>query len=108
MFVSVSTWSQAGESGACTPKNRLLLTRLIYNDLHLNILAPGIFLKFPMEMKKFGFTEIKLFPFHRILKNGWHGGGSSEPPESPLDPPLLIETSMYMYASADTFWLHHT
>ena len=39
---------------------------------------------------------------------GGHGGGSSEPPDPKLDLPLLIETSMYMYAYAQTFWLHPT
>ena len=39
---------------------------------------------------------------------GGHGRGSSEPPEPKLDPPLLIETSMHMYANAQAFWLHPT
>ena len=45
-----------------------------------------------------------------ISKNGGGGAwrGSSEPPEPKLDPPLLIETSMYTYANAQTFWLHPT
>ena len=33
-------------------------------------------------------TETKLFHFHRIFNNGWQRGGSSKPPEPPLDPPL--------------------
>ena len=42
-----------------------------------------------MKMKYFGLTETKLFYFHGIFKNGGRGGGSSEPPEPPLDPLLL-------------------
>ena len=42
-------------------------------------------------MKYFGLTETKLFHFHRIFKNGGWGGGSSEPHEPPLDPPLYKE-----------------
>ena len=37
------------------------------------------------------------------IERGGAGGGSSEPPESKLDPPLLIETSMYTYANAQTY-----
>ena len=33
-------------------------------------------------------TETKLFHFHGIFKNGGQRGGSDEPPEPPLDPPL--------------------
>ena len=29
-----------------------------------------LLLKYPMKMKSFGLTEIKLFHFHRIFKNG--------------------------------------
>ena len=53
-----------------------------------------------MKMKKFGLTETKLFHFHRIFKNGGQGGGPSERPEPPLDPPLL---SSYCHAS-----FHHS
>ena len=35
-------------------------------------------------------TETKLFHFQRIFKNGGRGGGSSEPREPPLDPPLTF------------------
>ena len=35
--------------------------------------------------------ETKLFHFHRIFKNGGQGGGSSEHPEPPLDPPLHLD-----------------
>ena len=41
-----------------------------------------------MKMKSFGLTESKLFHFHRIFKNVGQGGGSSQPHESPMDPPL--------------------
>ena len=40
VFVSVSTWSQYSKADAAH-----------ISDLHLNILAPVIFLKFPMKMK---------------------------------------------------------
>ena len=54
-------------------------------------------------------TDTKLIHFHRISKNGGGiEGGSSEHPEPKLDPQLLIETSMYMYANAQAFWLHLT
>ena len=43
-----------------------------------------------MKMKKNGLTETKLFHFHRVFKNGDEEGGSIEPPEPPLDPPLII------------------
>ena len=36
-------------------------------------------LKYSMKMKLFGLIETKLFHFHRILKNGGLGGGSSKP-----------------------------
>ena len=42
--------------------------------------------------KKNGLTETKLFHFHRIFKYGGHRGGSLEPPEPPLDPPLSMPT----------------
>ena len=44
----------------------------------------------------------QIISFYRISKNGWHGAGSSAPPEPKLDPPLLIHV-----ANAQTFWLHH-
>ena len=47
-----------------------------------------IFLKYLMKMKYFGLTETKLFHFHWIFKNGERESGSSETPDSPLDPPL--------------------
>ena len=34
--------------------------------------------------------QTKLFHFHKIFKDGWLGGGSSEPPEPPLNPPLTF------------------
>ena len=40
-------------------------------------------------MKKFGLTETKLFYIHRISKIRGRERGSSEPPEPPLDPPLI-------------------
>ena len=43
----------------------------------------SFFLKYPMKI------ETKLFHFHRIFKNRGQEGGSIEPPEPPLDPPLL-------------------
>ena len=42
-------------------------------------------------------NETKLFHFHRIFKKGG-GGCSSEPPELPLDRPLLLS----LYKSQDT------
>ena len=42
-----------------------------------------------MKMKKFGLNETKLFHCHGIFKNWGWGGGSSKPPEPPLDPPLV-------------------
>ena len=44
------------------------------------------FLKYPMKMKSFGLTEIKLFHFHRIFKNGGQegGGGVRVNPLNPL------------------------
>ena len=39
-------------------------------------------------------SETKLFHFHGIFKNGWQGGGSSEPP---LDPPLDWQISPVKY-----------
>ena len=42
-------------------------------------------------MKQFG-LETKLFHFHGILKHIGQGGGSSELPEPPLDPPLALPT----------------
>ena len=68
MFVSVSTWSQYSKDTFSPDAAHI-------SDLHLNILAPVIFLKFPMKMKQFGLTEIKLFHFHRIFKIGGGGGG---------------------------------
>ena len=41
-----------------------------------------------MKMKQFGLTDTKLFHFHRIFKTGGREGGSSEPLQHPLDPPL--------------------
>ena len=44
-----------------------------------------------MKMKYFGLPETKLFHFHRIFKNGGVGRGvQANPPEPPLDLPLLI------------------
>ena len=43
----------------------------------------SFFSKYPMKMKD------KLFHFHRIFKHEGWGGGSSEPPEPHLDPPLM-------------------
>ena len=57
----------------------------------------SFFLKYPMESKEFGLIETKLFHFHRIfenkgyLKTGGGEGGSSEPPDTPLDPPLNLK-----------------
>ena len=48
------------------------------------------YLKISHENEWFGPIETNLFHFHRISKNGGHGGGSSEPHEPKLDPPLLI------------------
>ena len=48
------------------------------------------YLKISHENEWFGPIEPNLFHFHRISKNGGHGGGSSEPHEAKLDPPLLI------------------
>ena len=42
----------------------------------------------PIKMKYFGLSKTKLFHFHGIFKNEGWGGGSSEPPGPPLDPPL--------------------
>ena len=46
-----------------------------------------------MEMKFFGLIETKLFNFLRISINWGQGGGSSVPPDPPLDPPLLYVVS---------------
>ena len=46
-------------------------------------------------MKLFGLTENKLLYFHRILKDRGGERGSSEPPESPLDPPLKEENIFF-------------
>ena len=43
MFVSVYTWSQYSKEFSPDAAH--------ISDLHLNILAPVIFLKFPMKMK---------------------------------------------------------
>ena len=50
-----------------------------------------IFLRYPMKMKKIGLTESKLFHSIGYLKTGGGGGEGclSEPPEPPLDPPLI-------------------
>ena len=42
-----------------------------------------------MKLKYFGLTETKLFNLPVIFKNRVWGGGSSEPPEPPLDPTLF-------------------
>ena len=49
-------------------------------------------------------SETKLFHFHRIFNDGWAIGGSSEPREPPLEPPLgtvfaqdYMSKYMYMY-----------
>ena len=55
-----------------------------------------IFLKYPLKIKRFGFTETKLFHFHRIFKMGGGGGGGEggrggvvpANPLKPLDPPF--------------------
>ena len=44
-----------------------------------------------MKIKEFGLTETKLFHFDRILKSRGQGGGSSDSPEPPLDPPLCTD-----------------
>ena len=44
MYVSVSTWSQYSKETFSPDAAHI-------SDLHLNILAPVIFLKFPMKMK---------------------------------------------------------
>ena len=54
----------------------------------------SLFLKYSMKRKQFGLTGTKLFHFHRIFQNirpggGSRAGGSSEPSELPLNPPLI-------------------
>ena len=63
--------------------------------------ARVIFFKFPMKMK--GPIETKLFYFHRLSKNGGHGGGSRTPWTQ-----TGSATALYMFANAQIFWLHHT
>ena len=52
----------------------------------ISLLILLIFLKYPMKMKAFCLIETIYFHFHRIFKN--EEGGSSEPTELHLDPPL--------------------
>ena len=59
-----------------------------------------IFLKYPMKLNWFSLTETKLFHFHRTFKDGGQRGwGTCEPPESPLDPPLILHFLLYKYRS---------
>ena len=46
-----------------------------------------------MKIKLFGLTGL-WFHFHRIFKYVGRGGGSSDPPEPPLDPPLLTDLNI--------------
>ena len=67
--------------------------------------------KYPMKMKQFGLTETKLFHFHRIFKNGGQGGGSSKPPEPPLDLPLyklLISSQSTESSSVISLLIYNT
>ena len=78
VFVSVSTWSQYS-------KETFYPDAAHINNLHLNILAPVIFLKFPMRMNNSVSLRLNYFIFIGYLKKRRGGGGgghvSSESPD---------------------------
>ena len=62
----------------------------------------SVFLKYPMEMKKFGLTETKLFHFHRIFKKLGPGREVQANPLKPFSGSTTVITGECSWSSSGT------
>ena len=81
------------------PEDRLFITCII---IHVRA-CRGIILKFPMKMKDLVPSKPTYFIFIGYLKTRGMEGFRANPIN-----PNWIRHCLYMYANAQTFWLHHT
>ena len=68
--------------------------------------ARVIILKYPMKMNDLVPSSPTYFIFIGYLKTGGGGGGMKGVRANPMNP-NWIRHCLYMYANAQTFWLHH-